>query len=744
MATCTIFKNFTIPVEDRALLLIANDIASDKYKTEVEHIRSLKAQGKHAEAQEAKKQLPAFTPSATFTERRLLPNLKSYSGFVHLDFDKLTPDQLETAKSIIATIPYTFLCFVSPSGNGLKVFVEVTTGPEHHELAFQQVLDYYENATGLRADPSVKDIPRLCFITYDPSRIKNINNTKYPVDVPGAAPIAEPNSPLSILTPVKPFVQEPDDLDAMLIFNQQIQFTNQKLSYETGNRNNYIYRLASNCNRAGLPRDTCYNLLSGRFDLQPREIQTAVASAYLHHSHEFNTKQAKPSKAAMHENEDQPMPTLPENIFTSLPEFLRQITDVASSPEERDILLLGSLVTLSVAFPSLYGRYADKLVNANLYLFITAKASAGKGILIHCRKLVEQIHLKCREEAKQLEREYEAALQQYNLNKANGTTGEKPAKPLQKMLFIPANNSSTGFFEILNDSNNRGIVFETEGDTLSSAFESDYGNYSDGFRKAFHHEPITYYRRTNKEYVEILRPSLSAMLSGTPRQIQILIPNPENGLFSRFMFYVMNMKHEWKDVFACKTENGLDDYFEALGNQFYSFYQTLETLPEINFSLKPDHQERFNAFFSEIQAHYLAIQEEDIVSSVRRLGLSAYRMMMIFSALRMMETGEIPANMVCSETDFTNTLAIIKVLVNHSNLVFNQIAQESLKPKPKCRKESLLHNLPEHFNRQIYLEVATKLSIPDSSAQRYMKHFELAGLVVHEGHDNYCKPLPAA
>jgi len=94
----------------------------------------------------------------------------------------------------------------------------------------------------------------------------------------------------------------------------------------------------------------------------------------------------------------------------------------------------------------------------------------------------------------------------------------------------------------LGDSDKRGLIFETEGDTLAKAFKSDYGDFSDGFRNAFQHEPISYYRRTDKEYVEIDRPCLSALLSGTPKQITTLIPNAENGLFSRFMFYVMNMK----------------------------------------------------------------------------------------------------------------------------------------------------------------------------------------------------------
>ena len=101
MATCTIFKNFTIPIESKWINLIGKDIISEKFKTEIEEIRNLLAQGLKHEADTKKKQLLAFTPSATFTEKRQIPFLEKYSGFVHLDFDKLTVEQLKAAKEII-------------------------------------------------------------------------------------------------------------------------------------------------------------------------------------------------------------------------------------------------------------------------------------------------------------------------------------------------------------------------------------------------------------------------------------------------------------------------------------------------------------------------------------------------------------------------------------------------------------------------------------------------------------------
>ena len=197
------------------------------------------------------------------------------------------------------------------------------------------------------------------------------------------------------------------------------------------------------------------------------------------------------------------------------------------------------------------------------------------------------------------------------------------------------------------------------------------------------------------------------------------------------------MKHEWKDVFASTTESGLDVYFDELGSQFHSLYQTLQALPEMNFSLTSGQQLRFNQFFEKIQTLYIAIQEEDIMSSVRRLGLTAYRIMMIFSGLRIMETGEMADNIICDDVDFENTLQMVTVLIKHSSYVFTQIAQEVYKPKPKNRKEKFLERLPAIFNRQAYVSIALELNIPDKTAQRYIKEFVDAGLIIDGGYDKY-------
>jgi hypothetical protein len=433
------------------------------------------------------------------------------------------------------------------------------------------------------------------------------------------------------------------------------------------------------------------------------------------------------------------MPTFPHTVFPQLPEFLQNIVLYANSNEERDILLLGSIVSLSACIPNVFGIYGNSKVYPNLYVFITGKASAGKGVLNHCKHLINPVHADLREQAARAKQEYEIELAAYNQAKGSDTSAEKPSKPPEKMLYIPANNSSTGAYQLLADSGGKGLIFETEGDTLSQSFKSDYGNYSDGFRKAFHHETISYFRRTDKEFVEIEKPCISAMLSGTPKQITSLIPNSENGLFSRFMFYYMNTKYEWLDVFANSESGALEDYFKGLGDTFFEYYQYLKSTNPIRFSLTPAQQSEFNKYFASMQDKYLALLGDDFLGSVRRLGLITFRLAMIFSVLRAMETGEVSNPLVCADDDFQASLSIIGVLMKHSSHIFSELPEETQLPIHKTTKEQFFDALPPGFNRQDYLKLAETLGINPKTAEGYISRFKKNGLIHHPKQDHYIK-----
>jgi hypothetical protein len=438
---------------------------------------------------------------------------------------------------------------------------------------------------------------------------------------------------------------------------------------------------------------------------------------------------------------DDVLPLIPTSVFENLPTFLKEICNITDLADEKDILLLGSIVTLSSCVPNVFGYYHNRKVFANLFLFITAQASAGKGMLTHCTRLVNPIQKRLRDESLLLKSQYERDYNDYQAIKKTNPAAEKPQRPPEKMLFIPANNSASGVLQLLNDNNGKGLIFETEGDTLAYAFKSDYGNYSDAFRKAFHHETIRYYRKTDREFVDLEQPCLSAVLSGTPKQVQNLIPDAENGLFSRFMFYYLQMSSVWKDVFERKTENGLDEYFDVFGSRYYELFKELNSSINIEFTLTVSQQNQFNNTFEHWQTKYETLLGFEYNATVRRLGLIAFRMALIFSVLRILETGDLSRRIVCEERDFQNAIAITEVLVIHAKKVFSELPQTVVAPKRENREERFFNMLPQTFTRKDYVSIAEKLEIPDKTAQNYIAKYLKKSMIHRDKQDFYIKSI---
>jgi len=438
---------------------------------------------------------------------------------------------------------------------------------------------------------------------------------------------------------------------------------------------------------------------------------------------------------------DDVLPLIPTTVFENLPTFLKDICNITDLADEKDILLLGSIVTLSSCVPNVFGYYHNRKVLANLFLFVTAQASAGKGMLTHCTRLVNPIQKRLRDESLLLKSQYERDYNDYQAIKKTNPAAEKPQRPPEKMLFIPANNSASGVLQLLNDNNGKGLIFETEGDTLAYAFKSDYGNYSDAFRKAFHHETIRYYRKTDREFVDLEQPCLSAVLSGTPKQVQNLIPDAENGLFSRFMFYYLQMSSVWKDVFERKTENGLDEYFDVFGSRYYELFKELNSSINIEFTLTVSQQNQFNNTFEHWQTKYETLLGFEYNATVRRLGLITFRMAMIFSVLRILETGNLSRRIVCEERDFQNAIAITEVLVIHAKKVFSELPQSVVAPKRENREERFFNMLPQTFTRKDYVSIAEKLEIPDKTAQNYIAKYLKKSMIHRDKQDFYIKSL---
>ena len=447
-----------------------------------------------------------------------------------------------------------------------------------------------------------------------------------------------------------------------------------------------------------------------------------------------------------------PLPTFSQSIRDDLPTIMQRIVADSTSDVDADILVLGSLTVFSSCIPNVFGVYDRRQVFANLFLFVTARASAGKGRLSLCRHLAMPLHQALRDKYQKLMKEYEAAQVAYAVNRKN-TLEVPPQEPPFLTLFVPANSTATVVYQTLSQNDGVGLLFETEGDTLANAFNSDLGNYSDGFRKAFHHESISYLRKKDHEFVEIVQPKFSAVLSGTPQQIFNLIPDAENGLFSRFVFYVMPTQLVWHDMFACSGTIA-DEQFKQIGRDFFAFHKAFSK-KRVQFAFSRAQQHQFNSFFEATQLRYAQLFGDDIIASVRRLGLILFRFAMILSVLRLIDDppkpakkGEKELHLVCIDADFATALAMVKVLLQHTASVFQTLprspqsvrAPKGMKQLAEGSRSKFLAALPVAFTRADFCEVAQSLGITTKTAERYITELCKNGQLEHPAHGQYYKP----
>jgi hypothetical protein len=194
----TLYEKLKHDIEHLPLEEIFERIQSGHYGYLTNPLRRMLKEGNLQGYSFAKLSLPAVTPCALFDGRRVLPNMVRYNNMIVLDIDHLEEDVLIEAKRIICLCDYTYGCYISPSGKGLKVFVCVSTGSEEHKNAFIAVQQFYMALTGLNIDPSGKDITRLCFVSYDRELYYNPGATVF-VPLKGSIqtwPPAEPDKPV--------------------------------------------------------------------------------------------------------------------------------------------------------------------------------------------------------------------------------------------------------------------------------------------------------------------------------------------------------------------------------------------------------------------------------------------------------------------------------------------------------------------------------------------------------------------
>ena len=144
MINTSLFALFGRYKGDASLAGVLENIQRGTYKQFIDETREALASGDKELAAKLKKKLPAFTPQATYSGKRLDPHITRYNQLVVLDIDHVGERELERITPLATEAPYTVAYFRSPSGDGAKLIAyaatDETATPGNHRRVYEPLV----------------------------------------------------------------------------------------------------------------------------------------------------------------------------------------------------------------------------------------------------------------------------------------------------------------------------------------------------------------------------------------------------------------------------------------------------------------------------------------------------------------------------------------------------------------------------------------------------------------------------
>ena len=198
--------------------------------------------------------------SGEFGSDRTDAQLITHSGYIVLDFDNVF--ELRDKQNEIISNPFIYACWVSPSGNGLKALVKIASGSKHREH-FQALQEVFPEI-----DRSGINVSRVCYESYDTE-----------IYINEKAEIFKKTKKTE-----KVISYEKNEDEHKIFKNILTWLSNKNEAFVTGERNNFIFKLASACCRFGINETAANSMIHTEFitnsEFTKSEADRAIRSAY--------------------------------------------------------------------------------------------------------------------------------------------------------------------------------------------------------------------------------------------------------------------------------------------------------------------------------------------------------------------------------------------------------------------------------------------------------------------------------
>ena len=680
------------------------NVRNGQWKNEVENYRRLMAEGKKQEAASVKEQLPALVPAGNCLRGRYPKCLTNRTGYAMFDMDKMPPDVLRNAFARLKEIPWVAACHVTVSGTGLRIFVCIgVVHPDVYRRAYEIVAHALEQIAGHPCDMQCKDLCRLTLASYDPEAF------------------------------LANFFR--------------------KNKFQEGQRHNVLLRLGRNIRwRRFNPYDferlkhSAFRMMG---QLPYSEYCSAMDWGYNHADLGpwVHMDPNGPSTVRKESDEDDLMshaPLFPEWIYDKLPPLIRRGIIAARSGRQRDMLLMSILTNLSGCVPLVRTLYAHRLYSPHFFFAAVAPAGSGKGVVALSALLGSKIHREMEENNRRERKEYEQKMLEWEAEqkrafreKRKPDISLKPEEPRWHVLNVPPNTSKSQLMTDLYNSGEIGIICNTtEIDSFTAALGTDYGKHASELRMIYHHEAVGQNYKIDGHPILIQRPRMAICMAGTLQQLVNFVSSKEDGMYSRLALLTGKGESGWISAAPDSDDEWIDgdELFENLADDVLQAYHFLLNSPtSVHFTR--EQWKIHNKLFGHMMQNVSLEDGEGNEAIVGRHGLLTMRIAMVLTALRKWEAGWNMKDVTCSDEDFSITIELVKVLLEHSLSLSTILpGTERKRSQMTCfhRVLECYKKLPESFTYMEYLTATAAMDISRSTAKRWLKKMLKQNLVAYD------------
>lgn len=788
--------------EEISLETFFHKIKSGVWKAPVMQLRRLRATpGKEAEAHAVKESLPCITPIGVCLNGHAVKNLAALSEALCIDLDH-TDERTGEVKEKIKSLPWVYGCFISPSGEGVKVMAHVRAEDvmADYPRLYAAVGKAVSQCTGHPYDEKCGILTQPCFYSYDSEAFFRPDAVSFTLDEPaeiGNTPVAVTCLTGAASGNADGKKEIPGAVSAapgfIVHFLDRFEREN---PFVRGKRNDIAMKLGRVAAYSGFTPEELKELSKifirhyANADFTAADIRKRIESGYQHvidkgeagnggiwghfgvrvtgdpkSSTRVNNLLEEDVCANEEENatgEDESpegvmaynnrlrasTPYIPESVYEHLPQFLKRCIAFATNSRERDLLLLGTLNSCSAVFPYVRFLYHKTVYSPHFYLAVVAPAGTGKGVLSYTVNLLDatqdyydtlRAKLKTAHEEQLIQ--WDEELLKARKEKRKPNLELKPLTPALPYFKIPATTSKSRFIESLAAAGEIGCCMTTtEMVTLSTAINQDYGRFEDILLKSFHNEEVSSSYKSDGDPIVARNPHLAVCMSGTQEQFTGFFRSLEVGLFSRFAIYTRQQDLKWESCAPEEKEIDVRNEFRNLGKELFTMHEGLLQSPT-RITFTKAQWKRHTEHYTQMIAQNSIEGREAIGGIIYRNGLLVMRLAAILTVFRKWDDYRYAKDYTSSDEDFDTALLIAGTLLEHSLLLSTSLPESQYKPVAMSnphRMKCVIDALSSKFTYSEFIRAAVDTGISQSTARR-MLHRSVESKLVEKEEDGYKK-----